>query len=68
MLALVHEWSNSDDLDRYLNSEDSRKYLALMELASQQPEIWFDTVATREGLERLAAALGGVLITSRMMQ
>ena len=64
VLALVQEWSNSDDLDRYLQSEDSRKYLALMELASQQPEIWFDTVVIRQGLERLAAALGGAVDAS----
>ncbi len=54
-LALVQEWSSWDDLERYLQSEGSRKFVAVMELASQQPEIWFDTIATREGLDRLAA-------------
>lgn len=57
-LALVQEWASWDDLERYLRSEDYPKLVAVMELAVQQPEIWFDTIETREGLERLAAAQG----------
>ncbi len=58
VLALIQEWASADDLDRYLRSEDFPKLVAVMELASQQPEIWFDTIATREGLERLSAGRG----------
>lgn len=58
VLALVQEWASRDDLVRSLRSEDSRKLLAVMELAGQQPEIWFDTISIREGLEHLAAVLG----------
>jgi quinol monooxygenase YgiN len=58
VLALIQEWTSWDDLTRYLRSEDSRKFLAVMDLAIQQPEIWFDTISSREGLERLAAARG----------
>ena len=55
VLALIQEWASPDDLERYLRSEDYPRLLALMESAAERPEIWFDTIATREGLERLAA-------------
>jgi quinol monooxygenase YgiN len=58
VLALVQEWAGADDLERYLRSEDRRKLVAVMELASRRPEIWVDTIVTREGLERLATLMG----------
>ena len=60
MLALIQEWASSADLERYLRSENFRKLVAAMELASERPEIWFDTIETREGLERLTAGLDTV--------
>jgi len=54
VLSLVQEWASSDDLERYLGSEDRRTLVAVMELATQRPEVWFDTIDMREGLERLA--------------
>lgn len=54
VLALIQEWASPDDLERYLRSEDYPRLLALIESAAQRPEIWFDTVTSREGLERLA--------------
>ncbi len=58
VLALMQEWASSDALERYLRTEDFRRLVAVMELASERPEIWFDTIETREGLERLSAGLG----------
>ena len=58
VLALVQEWATTDDLERYLRSEDRRNLVAVMELASQRPEIWVDTIVSREGLERLATLMG----------
>jgi quinol monooxygenase YgiN len=55
VLALIQEWASPDDLERYLRSEDYPKLLALLESAAHRPEIWFDTITAREGLERLAA-------------
>ena len=66
VLALVQEWSGPDALDRYLHSEDSRKCVALIGLANRPPEIWFDTIATREGLEHLAAAFGEAVDPSQL--
>ncbi len=57
VLALIQEWASSDHLERYLRSEDFRKLVAVMELASERPEIWFDTIERREGFERLSAGL-----------
>lgn len=54
VLALIQEWASPDDLERYLRSDDYPRLLALLESATQRPEIWFDTITTREGLERLA--------------
>ncbi len=54
MLALIQEWATPDDLERYLRSEDYPRLLALLESSTQRPEIWFDTITTRDGLERLA--------------
>jgi hypothetical protein len=45
-------------IGRYLRSEDDPRLLAVIESAVQQPEIWLDAIATREGLERLAAVRG----------
>ena len=42
----------------YLRSEDRRKLVAVMELASRRPEIWVDTIVMPEGLERLATLMG----------
>ena len=36
VLALVQEWESADDLERYLRSEDRRKLVAVMELASRE--------------------------------
>jgi quinol monooxygenase YgiN len=58
VLALVQEWASWDDLERYLRSEDYRKLLVVMEVSTHRPEVWFDTIATREGLERVAVVLG----------
>jgi len=58
VLALIQGWASSDDLDSYTRTEDFRRLVAVMELASEQPQIWFDTIETREGLERLRARLG----------
>lgn len=60
VLALVQEWATTDDLERYLRSEDRQNLVAVMELASRRPEIWVDTIVSRDGLERLAMLMGAV--------
>jgi quinol monooxygenase YgiN len=59
-LEFVAEWSDREDLDRYLRSEDCRRLLAAAELADEAPAFHIDTVVRREGIEAIAAARGQV--------
>jgi quinol monooxygenase YgiN len=57
-VVLVSEWATRADLDRRLRSDDCRRLLAAAELAGAPPEFRIDTVASREGIEAIAAARG----------
>lgn len=48
---LEQEWTTQGALDRYLRSDLYRTILAVLESASEPPEIRFDTVAQRGGVE-----------------
>ncbi len=56
VITLVEEWESQADLDRRLGSEEYRALLGAIELAREQPEIHFDTVIRRGGLEVIVAA------------
>jgi hypothetical protein len=45
-------------LGHYLHSSDRRTLVAVMGMASRRPEIWIDTIASREGFDRLAMLMG----------
>lgn len=51
-------WTNQDDLDQYLRSEDYRRMLILMELASETPIIAFQAISEPVGIEVIEAARG----------
>ncbi len=51
-------WRNQDDLNLYLRSEDCRRMLLVMELASEQPEIKFQTISETAGIEVIEKARG----------
>ena len=55
-LTLVQEWEGQRDLDRYLASEACKVLLAVLESSQLAPEVRFDTVAARAGLEVIEAA------------
>jgi quinol monooxygenase YgiN len=57
-ITLVEQWESQAHLDLRLRSEDYRAVLAAIELAREQPEIHFDTVTSRGGLEVVASARG----------
>ena len=48
---LVQEWMSQTALDRYRRSDVYRTVLAVLETASEPPEINFDTLAQRAGVE-----------------
>jgi YD repeat-containing protein len=55
-LVLWQEWDSQDQLIRHLRSEDYRLVLAAIELSREAPQVHFDTVDARSGIEVVEAA------------
>jgi quinol monooxygenase YgiN len=55
-LVLWQEWDDQEQLARHLGSEDYRLVLAAIEMSREAPQLHFDTVAARGGLEVVEAA------------
>jgi quinol monooxygenase YgiN len=55
---LLQEWESRADLERHICSEEFRHILALIELASEPPEIRFNTISKEEGLETIESVRG----------
>lgn len=53
---LAQEWGTQTALDRYLRSDLYRTVLAVLETASEPPEVCFDTLAQRAGVEVVEGA------------
>jgi len=58
VITLVEQWESQADLSLHLRSADYRAVLAAIELSREQPEVHFDTVIRRAGLEVIASARG----------
>jgi len=58
VITLVEQWESQADLDLRLGSEEYRAVLAAIDLSREQPEVHFDTVTRRPGLEVIASARG----------
>jgi quinol monooxygenase YgiN len=56
-LLLIEEWSSQGALHRHLLSDARKSLIATMELSAVTPEIRFDTIVRREGLETIEQAL-----------
>jgi quinol monooxygenase YgiN len=50
-LTLIQTWSTQTDLSRHVRSDRYRMVLAIMESSAESPEVVFDTISKREGLE-----------------
>ena len=59
-LMLVQEWSSQAELDRFLASDSCKVVVAALETSTRAPEVRFDTVASRGGLEVIAIARSDV--------
>ena len=57
-LLLLQEWSTSAALTRYLRSDLYRAILAVMESASESPELRFDTNSDTAGVELVKVVRG----------
>lgn len=56
VITLIEEWESPADLSARLRSEEYRAILAAIELSREEPEVHFDTVIRRGGLEVIASA------------
>ena len=56
VLVLWEEWDTQENLDRHLRSSDYRLVIAAMELSQQAPQINFNSVHARSGIEVVEAA------------
>ena len=55
-LILLEEWRSQEDLNRHMLSEEYRSILALIDMASETPEIKFNTISHCSGMEVIQAA------------
>jgi quinol monooxygenase YgiN len=57
-LAIMFEeiWTNENDLKRHLQSDKYSRVLLVIEMASESPEIRFDTIAESSGVETIEKA------------
>ena len=51
----VEEWGSREQLESHIRSDHYRRLLAVMEVASEWPEIRYDTVSERQGFELVEA-------------
>lgn len=54
---LLEEWATQEDLENHLRTDYQRQLLVLMDLLSEDPELQFNTVSHRAGLELIAEVL-----------
>jgi len=52
-LCYVEEWQTEEDLKRHIRSDDYRKLLALIDLATEPPDLKFHMVSDTLGMEYL---------------
>lgn len=58
VFLLLQEWETRADLERHICSEEFYHILALIELASEPPEIRINTISKEEGLETIESVRG----------
>ena len=56
MLVYEEKWKNDETLQRHLRSEEYKKILLVMEMATTHPEIRFDTISHSSGVETIEQA------------
>jgi quinol monooxygenase YgiN len=57
-LQFEEMWKSQEELEHHLRSDDYRKVLLVLEMASKQPEIRFDTISSSTGIETIEKARG----------
>ena len=54
VLCYVEDWETEKDLQRHIRSDDYRKFLALIDLSSEPPDLKFHKVSQTFGIEYLS--------------
>ena len=54
LLTFTEEWQDQPDLDLHMASNEYRRLLAVMDMASEPPKVTVMTVQTTSGLDRIA--------------
>jgi len=50
-LCYVEDWQTEEDLQRHIRSDDYRKFLALIDLSGEPPDLKFHRVSETFGME-----------------
>ncbi|SPD75578.1 Antibiotic biosynthesis monooxygenase [uncultured Desulfobacterium sp.] len=58
VLLFEQLWSDEDNLEHYLQSDEYRMVLLVLEMAMEKPEIRFDTILRSTGIETIEKARG----------
>ena len=54
MLTFTEEWEDQSDLDLHMASNEYRRLLVVMDMASEPPKVTVMTVQKASGLDRIA--------------
>jgi len=54
ILCYVEDWETEEDLQRQIRSDDYRKFLALIDLSCEPPDLRFHRVSETFGIEYLS--------------
>lgn len=57
-LVFVQIWRTREDLEQFVRSDDFVRYLEILDLSEKPPEMYFDSVSERQGLEFVEAVRG----------
>ena len=50
-ILLLQQWQSQKDLDKFIRSDFFKRIIAAMDIAAQPPEISFNTVSSKAGME-----------------
>ena len=54
-VVLIQRWRTREDLFQYLRSDELLRLLEVMDLSTRSPQLHFETVSERQGLELVEA-------------
>ena len=52
---IITEWKSEEYLNRYIATDEYRKFIALIDISEEQPDIKFNKISKVSGMEKIAA-------------